>query len=290
MHQSEKDKEFPFWSRFLLFSVMFLVVKTIVAVFIVSVRPETEIAYVMSAVISILFLAVICFYFRKKLYCFDSFFNKLKFILFNISVIFLGSVVSSVYASMGYDLIILIPTVIFCSVFLIIVSRLIEIYHIICPDNDNLYKNYKLKNVIHFLKQLMFNRSFHKNSEVRYYYSSIVLFMFILISNYVFCLMNSINQVYLLTVFFVIVVMGYALFNLIADRKNQKAVSSIIIIFTYLALEIGILFSPLYCIYDDYLFKYLFKKILLTLSLLIAVTIIYKCILLIVRKWQSSHK
>lgn len=288
--ETEKNKEFPFWSRFILFSVMFIAVKTIAAIFIVEVKPETEIAYVISAVISILFLAVICFYFRKKLYCFDSFLNKLKFILFNISVISLGGVVSSVYASMGYDLIILLPTVIIWSVFLIIVSRLIEIYHIICPDNDNLVTNYKLKYVIHFLKQLMFNRSFHKNPEVRYYYSSTMLFVFILILNYGFSQMNSINKVYLLTVFFAIVVVGYVLFNLFSNRKKQKILFSLKIILTYVALEIGIIFSPLVYIYDSCIYEYLFDKIYVSLCSSIVVIFFYICILLIVHKRRLSHK
>ena len=291
IHQSEKDKEFPFWSLFLLFSLLFFAVRIIMTIFIVVIKTEVEIDYVISGIVNILFMILISFYFKRKLYFIDSFIKKLRFILFIASVMFFGGLIPSLFISMGFELfIILLPTVIFCLMLLIITLCLKEFYREICKDNVCLDKYSKLKHVIRFFNQLSFNQIIYDNPEVRYFYSSTMLFMFILILNYVFSLMNGINQVYLLTAFFVIVVVGYALFNLISHRKKQKAVSSLKIILTYFALEIGILFSPLYCIYDDYLLKFLFKKIVITLSLLIIITLVYKCILRIGWKRCELHE
>ncbi len=288
LKETDKDKEFPFWSLFLLFSLLFLAVRTIMAIFIVLIKPEVEIAYVISVIVNILFILVICFYFKWKLYFINSFIKKLRFILFIVSVMFFGGFIPSLFSSMGFELfIIFIPTVIFCLMLLIVSLCLKEFYREICQDNGNLDKYSKLQRVIQFFNQLSFNQIIHDNPEVRYFYSSTMLFMFILISNYVFSLMNSNNQVYLLTAFFVIIVVGYVLFNLISHRKKQKTVSLLKIILTYLALEIGILFSPLYCIYDDFMLKYLFKKIFITLGSLIITALVCKCILLIIRKQRK---
>jgi len=291
MQETDKDKEFPFWSRFLLFSLLFLAIRTIVTIFIIVIKPEVEIVYVISAIVNLLFVTVIWFYFKRKLYFMDSFIKKIRLIFFIASVMFFGGLIPSLFLSMGFVLfIIVLPTVIFCLMLLIFTLCLKEFYHEICQDSDNLDKYSKLKHVIKFFDQLSFNQIIHDNPEVRYFYSSTILFMFILISNYIFSLMNGITQVYLLTAFFVIVVVGYVLFNLISHRKKQKAVSPFKIILTYFALDIGILFSPLYCIYDDYLVKFFFKKIVITLSLLIIVTLVYKCILRISWKRCELHE
>jgi len=251
-------KDFSVWAQFLLFSLKFILIKTIAAALMTVIRPEEEILVVASVAVNILFTSYIYYCFRKKFYSFDSFLDKFKFILFNTSVIFFGGFIPSLFASKGFELIFIFPSVLYSSIFVFAVDRFKRLFF----DIDTL----------------------RENPENRYFISSAILFLFVLISNYIFSLLSGIFQINLFKYIFVLAVILYVLFNMVFSRKDQKAVSVVRIIATYLIIELGILFSPLLYIYDSFMYKYLFDKILTSLCSLIIAALVCKCIQLIIRK------